>query len=238
MNLFTLETANKIANTLRADVNASGYIFHEVRITPNGTVTRFDTPCTCAEAAATALEIRMIKLINKGFDMKACAGIEPGMSGWNSKYKVSVWVEVQRNKSHTVPCSSAPVVETAPALVAVEDGIYTVVDRDKYRTVRIKTCKSGTFDGKRIIELLVGSDNDNDYKGFGFVNAHGITLWKKYQDSAAFSWIVNTLLQDPLAAGECYALRSGKCCKCNRTLTVPASLSRGMGSECAKKYYH
>jgi hypothetical protein len=36
------------------------------------------------------------------------------------------------------------------------------------------------------------------------------------------------------AAREAYAMRSGRCSRCNRDLTVPASLFAGMGSECQK----
>ena len=34
---------------------------------------------------------------------------------------------------------------------------------------------------------------------------------------------------------EAYALLSSRCARCNRTLTVPASIHRGLGPECAQK---
>ena len=43
--------------------------------------------------------------------------------------------------------------------------------------------------------------------------------------------------RDPQAAGLAFALREGACYRCGRTLTVPASVHRGLGPECARKGY-
>lgn len=236
--------------------NASAFIFHEVRIHVNGKTERINTHCTSQEEAANMLQDRIVRLLDKGFDLKACAGIGPGMTGWHKGYKVSVWVEIQRNKKvlvnpvtgqHDGPELTPAQQDTfrqieTPSLVAVEDGTYTVTNGVTHRTVRIKTCKSGTFAGKRIAELLIGQDNENDYNGFAFVDAHGFKMWKKYTVNGKVNenWqsLINAILNDPSEAGKLYALRSGKCCKCNRTLTTPESIAAGIGPECAKKYSH
>ena len=40
---------------------------------------------------------------------------------------------------------------------------------------------------------------------------------------------------DQLRGRERYAMLSGRCSRCGATLTVPASLYRGMGPVCAQK---
>ena len=46
-----------------------------------------------------------------------------------------------------------------------------------HRTLRIKTAQSGGLKGKRILSLLIGQDNENDYLGIGFVNDDNIQIW-------------------------------------------------------------
>ena len=43
---------------------------------------------------------------------------------------------------------------------------------------------------------------------------------------------------DPKGAGEAYALESANCFRCGRKLTVPVSIHRGLGPECASKWGH
>jgi len=138
--------------------------------------------------------------------------------------------------------------EPVPARAAardIPDGTFTIVfDSGDYVTLRVETSdwdKSGyNPDIKTKVEFLAGSDNESDYQGFAFLDkATGIVrVWKRYQANYAGSRLemaVHGLLADPVAAGETFALRSSRCWRCGRKLTVPASIHRGLGPDCAAK---
>lgn len=122
-------------------------------------------------------------------------------------------------------------------------GTFTVVDGDDYETIRIKA-GTGNFEGKFVASYLSGSDNETDYTGFAFIGTDGsVNVWKKFK--TAEGKVSPAMASKVLAvsvvlfggaddAREAYAMRSGRCSRCNRKLTVPASLHRGMGPECAK----
>lgn len=116
------------------------------------------------------------------------------------------------------------------------DGTITVVlTNGKHFTYRIETVKRGDLEGKRIVSLLVGPDNNRSYKGFGFVSTCGrfINLWKKC-DTEAFQKHRILLVGN---ANELITqwLQSGKCKRCGRKLTTPESIERGIGPDCAGK---
>lgn len=118
----------------------------------------------------------------------------------------------------------------------VRNGIYTAVMADGSRTTlrlsQMKDDPSGQWVG-----YLHGPNNDSDYTGFAFYRNGRLVVFKKYRDGSfkrqeeAFAVVAG----DPAKAGEAYALESGRCFRCNRTLTVPASIHRGMGPDCAAR---
>ena len=120
----------------------------------------------------------------------------------------------------------------------VQDGTYTCVFEDgSYRTLKIVTVKNGGLAGKTIVKYLSGADNESDYTGFAFIDPFTgkFNLWKKFRGNQILSNSIQTLLKDPSEAGLSYAMRSGNCYRCGRKLTVPSSLHRGLGPECAKR---
>lgn len=138
------------------------------------------------------------------------------------------------------PQHAAPAPAAAPEQRSVEDGTYTAVAADgSYATVRIKTAgKNSALAGKRILSYLSGSDNERDFTGIGFFDGQIARLWKRFADSPRMQRYIDAvraIAGDPQAAGFLYAQQSGNCYRCGRTLTVPASLSAGLGPECAKK---
>jgi hypothetical protein len=48
--------------------------------------------------------------------------------------------------------------------------------------------------------------------------------------------LVARLVSDPRAAVEAYGIESGVCCICNRELTDPVSVARGIGPVCATRF--
>ena len=120
------------------------------------------------------------------------------------------------------------------------DGKWTLQFSDgHYRTFRIRTqAEDASFaPGKRIVQFLSGPDNEFSYTSFAFLTDHGVQLWKRYQSDSQLAADAAILNDVPAAqaAGLAYAMASGHCCRCGRTLTVPASLHLGMGPDCAAK---
>lgn len=120
----------------------------------------------------------------------------------------------------------------------VADGYYTVVGpKGGHRTLRVTTIDdNGT---KQWLAYLSGADNVGDYKSIGFVNGNEVSLFSKYMGQyadimAAARFLVKNV--DKLdECGRQYAIRSGKCYRCNRLLTTPESVARGLGPICASK---
>ncbi len=133
-----------------------------------------------------------------------------------------------------------PVRPAAPLTSAVPEGTFTVEHPDgSYETVKIEVIKDGGLKGKRIASHISGPDNETDFTGFAFVNDNRtISVWKKKANIDP-RWVkaVQTVLLagDTGEMAEAYAIRSGRCARCNRTLTVPTSLHQGYGPECIKK---
>lgn len=145
-------------------------------------------------------------------------------------------------------CSEAEVAEfeaeaaaDAPDFV-IDDGTYTLVyDGDTYFTFRIRTAKTGKFAGKRLAEYLNGPDNSLDFQAFGFVNTHTINVWRRFENghlvnrAREIEAVARNDREALESAGLLYAERSSRCRRCNKVLTVPASLAAGYGPDCAAR---
>jgi hypothetical protein len=127
---------------------------------------------------------------------------------------------------------------------SVKPGVYTVVldeAKDVRRTIKVVPCEGrmGQHETTMIVSVLNGPDNASNYKGFAFLYADGTyKVWNGYKGDGytpnALRVLVNA--DDAMTFGEAYAIASGRCWKCGRLLTVPASVSRGLGPICAKQY--
>jgi len=123
-------------------------------------------------------------------------------------------------------------------------GFYTVVfdqsNPDDYVTLKIKVVENGGLKGKTIVSYLSGSDNENSYTGFAFLNRSNYSVWKKYtgmlaRQVEALNLLLGFNTEERFVTREAYALRSSNCSNCGRTLTVPASIHRGLGPDCAAR---
>jgi len=118
----------------------------------------------------------------------------------------------------------------------ISDGTYTVEYADgSYRTVRLKTGRIGQMFG-----YLSGRDNERDFTYVAFIKSGGVLhFWTKCTltepKKVELRQAAKVLADDPAAAGEAWALSSNRCYRCGRKLTVPASIHRGLGPECAGK---
>lgn len=118
----------------------------------------------------------------------------------------------------------------------VFNGYYTVTFRDEsHRTFRIHTQNPDArfAPNRRIISLLIGPDNTADYEMVAFLASEGPLVFKRFRDTQVSVHL--DLLWD-LICGErvdgCDVQVSRKCLLCNRELTDPASLARGVGPTC------
>ena len=144
--------------------------------------------------------------------------------------------------------SSRPLVTAEGPAVTIPLGTYTVVfDNDNdYVTLKVTRASFIKDEVKTMISYMSGPDNDLSYTGFAFVNENGINLWKKFREDTRLTtatkllWALaqrdaglNEAHEMFLEFAEAHALRSGSCARCGKTLTVPASLHRGLGPDCA-----
>lgn len=125
------------------------------------------------------------------------------------------------------------------------EGTYTVVWGEKdWSTIRFKRQpKDASFaPDSVVVSLLIGADNTENgaWQGYAFYDP----LLKKYNPWNRFKnmpgWAkhfraIDIVVMEPNECAKAYALKSGRCCRCGRKLTVPSSIEMGMGPECAGK---
>jgi hypothetical protein len=118
--------------------------------------------------------------------------------------------------------------------IKTHNGIITVFNSKTggQRTFKIKTQKKDSkfAAGQRIIYLLVGPNNESDYRGFGFVNNYGISLWSKNRTEQFLKFKV--LLENPEKFPYMEFHHEGKCRVCNKTLSTRESIINGIGPVC------
>lgn len=144
-----------------------------------------------------------------------------------------------------VPKETAPVATAStPSTPEPPVGTYTVAFDSEWRTFRLAHPKWAN--GAMVVSYLSGSDNTADYTTMAFVRGNRVVLFRKFAGNSGMERLgaLAQTLVDPsvrteahekfLANAELHALESGSCMRCGKTLTVPASLHRGLGPECAK----
>ena len=134
----------------------------------------------------------------------------------------------------------APPVADPGRAARVFNGTYTVTFPDEsHRTFRIHTKRQTAkfAPGQRLVSLLIGADNERDYKPFAFIDDAGIRVWRKYRgtqfdDYARILWaLVAGMDGRPDISGHSLSV-AGTCLVCNRLLTDPESIARGVGPHC------
>lgn len=90
------------------------------------------------------------------------------------------------------------------------------------------------------VSLLTGPDNTRSYTYLGTIfqgqrYAHGrkSSISADATSSKAFAWAWSFLSRGELPP-ECEVWHEGTCARCGRALTVPESVSRGLGPDCAE----
>lgn len=139
--------------------------------------------------------------------------------------------------------SAEPATEAVPKIknVMVPPGTYTIVRGDKWKTICVTPWKRRP--GWVVFSMLVGPDNGTDFQGFGGQGPDGtFRVWRGFDHRPTWRAAATDLIaiasetdEGLLVAREVYALKSSRCERCHRKLSVPASIHRGRGPECAGK---
>jgi hypothetical protein len=158
--------------------------------------------------------------------------------------RLDIPLPMQRGATGDAPGKSPVSQPPAPALppVGIPLGTFTVEHADgSYETVKIHQAGPGSnLAGKIMGSHINGPDNETSYQAFCFIDEHTgmIHVWSRFAHIderwvKAIDHVIHMDAEGRAEGREAYAMRSGRCSKCGRKLTVPASLHRGMGPECA-----
>lgn len=128
----------------------------------------------------------------------------------------------------------------------VSRGYYTIVrDDDSHITMKVGRWYDDNYrPGRKVrwIGYLRGPVNVADYQTFARQGEDGVIhLTSRYRDNAELLALANMVLHgtsvDRDGYRHAYAIESGNCAICNRVLTVPDSIRRGVGPDCATKAF-
>lgn len=202
-----------------------------------------------AQAEALTAE-RVSREVAEAAD-RALASYQDGQASWAAPIRAAEQAEYDRaadlaaeaaaDRAQTVRDETAKaqarLAMEAPAsgpARPVANGYYTVARPDgSHITFRVV---DDFRDNAPVGGQMVKVKDGYEFIGFGFLSGTVLTIWKKMERRAAALRLDFAVVQrDSAAAGEAYALASGNCYRCNRMLTVPASIHRGLGPDCAKK---
>lgn len=119
--------------------------------------------------------------------------------------------------------------------VRTHNGTLTIVSHatGDHRTVDIRTAKYADGSLHRIVALLVGPDNNSDYRGFGECTTTGVRVWRKHQGSQVFCWLARALNHPERFTDQVDFRFAARCRICDRKLTTPESVASGIGPTCA-----
>lgn len=173
--------------------------------------------------------VNMKRWVNSGLSDGQVAGV---LNTATAEYKY------QQRRAGAMATASTSSTQPIADEYVVADGYYTIVGpKGGHRTLHIQTVEDGNI--KQWLSYLCGQDNTGDYKSVGFVIGSTVTLFKKYagqySDIVAAARFLISHVDSLDEYGRQYAIRSGKCYRCNRMLTTPESVAQGLGPVCAGK---
>lgn len=157
----------------------------------------------------------------------------------------------------TAPAAAFTDLAAFRAFLLAGHALFTIVSKKTLtrKTFKVSQAKGEEKEEKKglfFVSLLVGSNNVEDYKYLGalFVKSagpaaefatHPLLGWKLNKQNwgveaaGAIEWIVKHLnhVQDTDLLEQAEIWHDGRCGKCGRVLTDPASISSGLGPVCA-----
>ena len=123
--------------------------------------------------------------------------------------------------------------------------IFTLVGKTTRFTYRVSQ-GCGTRKHLRYVFVLSGPDNQQSYTKLGVIypDADGVPVRYEHQNSPinatalsarSWVWFWNWALNDDKTFAQVQVWHYGRCGRCRRPLTDPASIRRGLGPICASK---
>jgi hypothetical protein len=113
------------------------------------------------------------------------------------------------------------------------------VKTDMRFTYKVKKCPNPAANQLYFVSVLTGQDNVNDFQYLGiiragnFVRGHKSHIGEDAPSHRAMQWFWDRVGVGTMPDSvECW--HEGKCGRCGRKLTVPDSIARGIGPECAQ----
>jgi len=97
--------------------------------------------------------------------------------------------------------------------------------------------------GPRLVEAMIGSDNTSDYVEIGNITPDGTFKPRNWVSERAegrkqgFVWFWKAVTETTEKLQQAEIWHDGHCSCCGRKLTVPESLSIGLGPDCASWRY-
>lgn len=158
---------------------------------------------------------------------------------------------------------AAEASENKPVALSVHNGTYTVQNEKRgHFTVKLHTVRKGNLAGKRLLSLLVGPNNETDFKAVAFWDdeKRQVYVWQKHKGPESrtvidgYEWqkLGWSAYEQKLAIWADLAIRGtteerhgfwyshdyrllleGRCVVCNKKLTTPESIQAGIGPVCA-----
>jgi len=96
----------------------------------------------------------------------------------------------------------------------------------------------GNQSTRYFVALLTGPENTDDYTYLGMIQGNQFRLTRASKMTAnsgpvlAFKWVFEHAVRHQLPP-QCECWHEGRCGRCGRMLTVPESIERGIGPDCA-----
>ena len=124
------------------------------------------------------------------------------------------------------------------AFVLAGNATFTLVsERTGQRfTFRVRVSDDGRA---HFVAVLTGPDNGGDYSYLGTIRNgrywHGrrSRIGQDAPSARAFAWFAARVIERGRDAPGMIFMHEGRCGRCARKLTVPESIARGLGPECA-----
>jgi len=131
----------------------------------------------------------------------------------------------------------------------MQQGIFTIENTktEEFRTFELKQMsEEGNFaPGKQVLSLLIGPSNSKNYQGFAFLDGEKVSVWKRHKSESSqlsqfekLAKLLSLVLgqsEGNYDVGHYRILEAVNCRRCGELLTVPKSISAGIGPVCAQK---
>lgn len=120
------------------------------------------------------------------------------------------------------------------------NAIFTLTSRRTEARYTFKVSMPDSGPTRWFVSLLTGPDNTSNYTYLGAIRNEGFCLTKKSKMTwnstpvVAFRFFVDNVVKKAVIPDSLEVRHEGRCGRCGRRLTVPESIDRGIGPECAE----